>query len=254
MEELLSLNLAEYFQSYENEIYRTVEGQYFISTRKLVDSDEEQRILEEVLDQSKPPVATTNSYGELHYLLYTPFRYPPLKAGGRFHTRIEQSIFYGSEGLRTSMAEVAYGRFLFAHHSEAKFKSMQVPYTHFLSKVKSNHSLLLTTTPFNVHRSHISHPASYAYSQLLGSAMRKSRTELFTYYSARSPGGVNVGLFSAEAFQSNKPIVGKEAHWSVYISAEVIEFTRAHLSDNQKESHVFRIKDFYVDGQFPVIA
>ncbi len=250
MEELLSLNLAEYFQVYENEIYRIVEGQYFIATRKLVDSDEEQRILEEVLDQSKPQVVTSNSRGELHYLLYTPFRYPPLRSGGRFHTRIEQSIFYGSEELMTAMTEVAYGRFLFARHSEAEFKPMQVPYTHFLSKVRSSRSLLLTVAPFDVHRSHISHPASYAHSQSIGSAMRKSRVELFTYYSARNKGSINVGLFSTEAFCNNKP-VGQDVHWSVYIGTEVIEFKRAHLLDNQKESHIFRIEDFYIEGEFP---
>lgn len=254
MEKILSLNLSEHFQTYENKIYRIVEGQHFIATRKLVDSDIEQRILEEVLDQSKPPVATNNSRGKLHYLLYTPFRYPPLKAGGRFHKRIEQSIFYGSEELATSMAEVAYGRFLFMQHSEAPLKPMQVPYTHFLSKVQSKQSLLLTNAPFNAYKNHISHPSHYTYSQQLGSAMRKAKAELFTYYSARRPGGVNVGLLSADAFQSNKPVAGKDVHWSVYATLDTIEFKRAHIADNKKESHIFKIEDFYINGQFPMPA
>lgn len=185
-------------------------------------------------------------------MLYTPFRYPPLKAGGRFHTQIEQSIFYGSEELSTAMAEVVYNRFLFAHHSEAEFKPMQVPYTHFLSKVKSNRSILLTTAPFNTHKSRISHPASYAHSLLFGSAMRQCRAELFIYHSARRLTGINVGLFSTEAFQSNKPTAREDVHWSVYVSCQTIEFKRAHLSDNQIESHVFRIEDFYVNGRIPI--
>ncbi|MFZ4761192.1 MAG: RES family NAD+ phosphorylase [Alphaproteobacteria bacterium] len=254
MEALSSLNLAEYFQPYENNIYRIVEGQHFIATRKLVDSDEEQRILEELLDQSKPTTSTCNSRGELHYLLYTPFRYPPLKSGARFHTIIEQSLFYGSEELTTSMAEVVYGRFLFAHHSAAQFKPMQVPYTHFVARVKSNQSLLLNAPPFENHRNDISHPSSYAQAQLLGSAMRQAGTELFTYYSARHIGGVNVGLFSPEAFQSNKPIAGREAHWSVYVSANTIEFKSAHLSKHEKKSYIFHRENFYIDQQFPVAA
>lgn len=246
-------SLEKYFRTYEGEIYRLVEGQHFIATRKLVDSDEEQNILEELIDKSKPPVSTRNSRGELHYLLYTPFRYPPLKTGGRFHTRAEQSVFYGAEELKTSMTEIAYGRFVFMEKTEAKFASMQVPYTHFAVKLSCKKSVFLTEKPFAAQKAKISDQTSYAYSQSLGSTMRKSGTELFTYFSARVPDAVNVGLFSSEAFASNKPVAGKEKHWSVFISAEVVEFQRLHIRDNKKESHIFRIEDFYVKGKFPYI-
>jgi len=254
MEELLSLNLGKNFTSYSGEIYRIVEGQHFIATRKLVDSDEEQRILEEILDTSKPYAPTSNERGELHYLLYTPFRYPPLKTGGRFHTRLEQSIFYGSEELKTSMAEVAYGRFLFMHHSEAEFAPMQVPYTHFMAQVKSAKSILLNSTPFKEHREAISHPSSYAASQSLGVAMRKAGTELFTYHSTRNPDGINVGLFSIEAFSNNKPVPGKDVHWEVFITPDSVEFKRAHFGDNQTEAHIFPLENFCINGVFASAA
>lgn len=248
----ISLKLAEFFKTYEKEIFRTVEGQYFIATRKLVDSDEEQIILEEIIDKSKPPAPTKNSRGALHYLLYTPFRYPPLKSGGRFHTRIEQSIFYGSEKLTTSMAEVAYRRFLFMQHTETIFEPMQVPYAHFVAKIKSAKTLLLTEKPFSNDADKISNPSSYGYSQAFGAGMRKAGVLVFNYFSARAKTGINVGLFSPEAFQYNKPIEGKDGHWSVYVSHESIEFQRAHLQYNRKESHVFAIEDFYVDRKFPI--
>jgi RES domain len=162
MDALLSFNIADYFHLYENEIYRIVEGQHFIATRKLVDSDEEQRVLEKILDQSKPPVATYNSRGELHYLLYTPFRYPPLKSGGRFHTRIEQSIFYGAEDLKTAMAEIAYRRFEFMRHSSGVFQPMHVAHAHFTVLVKSATAVLLTNIPFVQYRGNVSHPSSYS--------------------------------------------------------------------------------------------
>lgn len=244
------IELAKHAVTYEREIYRLVEGQHYISTRPLVDSDEEHNVLEALLDGSKPPAPTENARGALHYLLYTPFRYPPLKTGGRFHTRIEQSIFYGSEELQTSMAEVAYGRFLFMQHSAADFEPMQVPYTHFVAAVKSAKALLLNTTPFSKHRNVLSHPTSYAASQAFGTRIRKSAIELFTYFSARNPNGVNVGLFSVEAFQKNKPVKGKDGHWSVYISNDTVEFKRPNLTDNTKESHVFSHADFCVDGTF----
>lgn len=247
MRDLLSLNFEEHFQLYENEIYRTVEGQYFITTRKLVDSDEEQRHLEEILDKSKPPTSTRNSRGKLHYLLYTPFRYPPLRSGSRFHTRLEQSIFYGSEELITSLAEVAYSRFSFMQHTEAVFKPTQIPFTHFVVKIKSSKAVLLSNEPFHKHRDKISHPTSYAYSQPLGLAMRRSGAEMFSYFSARAVQGINVGLFSPEAFQSNQPAPEKESNWSVYVSSETVEFHREHLADKRKEAHIFRKEDFYID-------
>lgn len=254
MQEMPSVNLEKNFTSYSGKIYRIVEGQHFIATRKLVDSDEEQRILEEILDASKPCAPTSNKRGELHYLLYTPFRYPPLKTGGRFHTCLEQSIFYGSEELKTSMAEVAYGRFLFMHHSEAEFAPMQVPYTHFMAQVKSTKSILLNSALFKEVHEAISHPTSYVVAQSLGAVMRKADTELFTYYSARNIHGVNVGLFSVEAFSSNKPVPGKDVHWEVFITSKSVEFKRAHFGDNQTEAHVFPLASFCIDGIFASAA
>jgi hypothetical protein len=242
MKEILSLKLEEYFESYTNEIYRIVEGQLFIATRKLVDNDEEHRILEEIIDQSKPPCLTCNSRGELHYLLYTPFRYPPLKSGCRFHTCLEKGIFYGSEELTTAMSEISYHRFLeMKHHPDIALKPMQVAYTHFVAKVQSTKMIALTNKPFCAQRDKISDPASYAYSQQLGDAMRRAGTEMFRYFSARTTEGINVGLFSTEAFRNNKP--DKEKHWDVYISCGTIEFRRADLTSNQ-ELYVFKREDF----------
>lgn len=45
-----------------------------------------------------------------HYLLATPFRYPPLKVVG---TRSEPSLFYGWPETRTVPAEAASYRFVF---------------------------------------------------------------------------------------------------------------------------------------------
>lgn len=227
-------------QPYKGIIYRLVEGQHFIATRKLVDSDAEQYILEQLLDNTKPPAPTHNSRGALHYLLYTPFRYPPLKDGGRFHTRMEQSIFYGSETLEVAMAEIAYGRFLFFRHSEAQFTPMTVPYTHFTVMARTNNALFLHRPPFDAFREQISHPSSYANSQPLGAAMRQAGVELFTYFSARAEDGVNVGLFTTEAFAHNQPSAKDSKHWNVFITHQVVEFQRPHIARMGRSSYVFR--------------
>ena len=70
--------------------WRVVEAQHQVSTRKLVDTLEEQSLLEDLIDAAKPPDPTQ---GRLHYLLSTPFRYPPLRHGSRFGTRHEPGLW-----------------------------------------------------------------------------------------------------------------------------------------------------------------
>ena len=67
--------------------FRVVESQHVVSTRKLVDSGEEQALLEELVDRVKPPLPSDPELRRLHYLLSTPFRHPPLRYGSRFGTR-----------------------------------------------------------------------------------------------------------------------------------------------------------------------
>lgn len=88
------------------EVWRVVESQEQIATLGLVANLSEQYLLEHMLDESKNKLAEdTNT---LDYLLFTPFRYPPLKWGSRFGTEYERGLFYGSQLLATALAEVAY--------------------------------------------------------------------------------------------------------------------------------------------------
>ena len=100
--------------------WRAVEAQHQVSTRKLVDSADEQALLEELIDRAKPPDMTG---GKTHYLLATPFRYPPLRHGSRFGTRHERGIWYGSETRAAVFAEVAYYRLLFLEGSRANLET-----------------------------------------------------------------------------------------------------------------------------------
>ena len=68
---------------------RLVEAQHLVSTRRLVDSAEEQALLESVLEKSKPTLPADPEFAGLHFLLTTSFRYPPLRHGSRFATRVE---------------------------------------------------------------------------------------------------------------------------------------------------------------------
>ena len=60
--------------------WRVVESQHRVSTMKLVDTLEEQELLEILVDGTKPQVPPDCRH--LHYLLFTPFRYgAPYPAG-----------------------------------------------------------------------------------------------------------------------------------------------------------------------------
>ncbi|MGQ0654347.1 MAG: RES domain-containing protein, partial [Betaproteobacteria bacterium] len=63
-------------------MWRAVEWQHIAATTKLVDSQAEQEMLEDILEETKPPAPS--GMGPMDYLLATPFRYRPPPGGSRF--------------------------------------------------------------------------------------------------------------------------------------------------------------------------
>jgi hypothetical protein len=183
--------------------WRSVEAQHQVATRKLVDSDAEQQLLEELIETVKPPLLEG---ARRHYLLSTPFRYPPLGYGSRFGTRLERGIWYGSEEQSTLFAEVAYYRFLFLHGSSADLGVVETELTAFRAAVRSEKGIDLTAPPFKAYRAVLASPTSYAATQALGLAMREAGVEAFRYTSARdAAAGANLGVFSAAVFGRRQP-------------------------------------------------
>jgi hypothetical protein len=90
------------------DLWRAVEAQHRVSTMVLVDTLDEQALLEHILDDSKPVLPSAQR--SLHYLLFTPFRYPPLPNGSRFRGPFDPGVFYGAEAIRTACAELGYWR------------------------------------------------------------------------------------------------------------------------------------------------
>ena len=52
---------------FNEDVVRVVEGQSYISTRQLVDSDAEQEMLEQMVDASKPPYPAVDGVNSLNY-------------------------------------------------------------------------------------------------------------------------------------------------------------------------------------------
>lgn len=233
--------------------WRVVEAQHIVSTLKLVDSLEEHRILEDLIDRQKRPAPKVARGARLHWLLFTPFRYPPLRYGSRFGTREEPGIWYGAEALRTVFSEKAYYRFVFLAGTAASLTPITVEQTAFRAEVESNRAVDLIASPFDAHREVISSKTEYQASQLLGREMRKDGVHFFRYTSARdSEGGANVGILSVEAFAKSKP--HSEQTWLCYVDPDRVQFTQKNVLGPKRLTLSFARREFEVDGAIPAPA
>ncbi len=242
---------ASELRGYEAGAWRVVEAQHLVGTRKLVDSAEEQDALEALLDAGKPPLPAVEGVERLHYLLFTPFRYPPLRYGSRFGTRAERGILYGSERLPTAFAEVAYYRLVFLAGTEAELGPVMTELSAFRAAFGSDSAVDLTAPPFEAWADSISSPVDYAETQALGRDMRADGVTLARYRSARDRRhGVNIAVFSPSAILHRSPR-GFET-WLCTTTPERVEMTRKHLL--KKGTHCFLREGFEVDGRLPVPA
>jgi hypothetical protein len=225
--------------------WRVVEAQHFVSTRKLVDSTEEQILLEELIDRAKPPDITQ---GRIHYLLFTPFRYPPLAHGSRFGTRYERGIWYGSIELRSAFAEVAYYRLLFLEGTRADLGTLTTALTAFTASIKTMRGADLTSAAFEKFHSSIASPSDYAATQQLGADMRTAGVDAFKYPSARdADGGANVAAFNPSVFGRAKP--KSLETWYSSASHERVDITQGDYFARQRFE--FLRDQFLVDGALP---
>ncbi|HSJ05237.1 MAG TPA: RES family NAD+ phosphorylase [Longimicrobiales bacterium] len=228
--------------------WRAVEAQHQVSTRKLVDTVEEQAVLEDLIEGSKPPDSTR---GRLHYLLYTPFRYPPLRHGSRFGGRHERGIWYGADEKRTVFAEVAYYRLLFLEGTVVDLGAVTTHLTAFTVRVRTDRGIDLAMPPFDTYRAAISSPTDYATSQTLGTDMRGAGVEVVRYVSARDvEHGTGVGVFSPAAFGAAKPRAVET--WHCTATRDRVELVKRDYFE--KKSHTFPRGDFLADGRLPAPA
>lgn len=227
-------------------LYRLVESQEQIATLQYVDTLEEQAVLEDLLEQSKPPFPS--SAQGIHYLLQTPFRYPPLPWGSRFGRTHEPSLLYGGLSLVPTLAESAYYRLLFWHSMppHPSRTSIDSAHTLFSVRYRSEQGIQLHIPPFSDFEAELTHPSDYAATQQLGSAMRDAGVKAFEYTSARDiEKGRCVGLFSPTALSQKQP--ASMSSWLSETRADHVIFKP--LSDNIV--HRFEGRQFMIDGQLP---
>ena len=228
--------------------WRVIEAQHQVSTRKLVDSVEEQELLEDLIEHSKPPVIAGMP---LHSLLATPFRYPPLRHGSRFGSRYDRGVWYGGEHLKTVLAEIAYYRFVFLEGTSADLGTLTVQLTAFNVAVRSSEAIDLTGAPFALHQAVVSSPTDYSASQALGEAMRQAGVEFCRYASARDPdGGTNIAVFLPSAFGPARPRAFET--WQLVSTSTSVELSKRDYFARVR--YQFPRDTFLVDGKLPAPA
>jgi len=232
-----------------DDFFRIVESQQQIATTRIVDSLEEQFILESLLETTKPSLSTLTTH--LHYLLSTPFRYPPLKHGSRFGSRFEASLLYGSKSIQTLLIECSYYRFLFWNgmSKAPKSKKFITQHTVFAGRYYSKKGLCLQSIGFDKYTEILCDKANYADTQALGSAMRGASIEAFEYLSARDTNkGLNIALFTPNALIVNEPLY--QHQWICSTTANNVRFS----SRDDSKVYGFNRNEFEVDGVLPFAA
>jgi hypothetical protein len=174
---------------------------------RLVDTLDEQSTLEAVLEASKPE-RRSHTERRLHYLLETPFRYPPHRHGSRFRRRGQHAgVFYAGETLETTLWEVAFYKFLFrADAPGASLPANAVEHSVFSVRVGSEAALDLTTPPFASRADVWMHLWEYAPCQSFADVARESGIELLRYASVRDPEHrESVAVMALRVFKTTAP-------------------------------------------------
>ncbi|MBV5290470.1 MAG: RES family NAD+ phosphorylase [Pelodictyon phaeoclathratiforme] len=199
-----------------------VEAQHVVSTMKIVDSLAEQALLEEILEQGKPPVPTETA--GLHYLLSTPFRYKTLyPKGSRFRAPSDPGVFYGAERVKTAAAEIGYHRWQFLQDSLNLDRLPPAQFTAFSVQVKGI-MVDLRLAPFKKDTLFWTDPGNYSATQAFAKVARQASLSAILYHSVRDPkphcctAVLTPGAFAAK--NPDKPmqtltltILQKEAVW-----------------------------------------
>ena len=220
------------------QLWRAVEAQHVVATRALVDSLQEQELLEGILERSKPPIpAAAAGYD---YLLFTPFRYPPSQHGSRFRSLTDAGVWYGADAVRTSCAELGYWRWRFVTDSHGLERLDGVPHTVFQA-VARGRTIDLRAKPFARDRSVWSNPSDYSGCQALAHSARAAETQMIRYESVRDPqhGGC-AAVLDPRALGGNGGVRRRQT-WFLTVDRQRASWVRAGTRHAQTEEFIYQV-------------
>jgi hypothetical protein len=225
----------------DGKYWRMVEAQHHVSTLKIVDTLDEQALLEDLIEETKPQIPLECRH--LHYLLATPFRYGSVYPHGSRFRRAGRTkgVYYAAETMMTAVAEMAFYRLLFfAESPKTPWPSDAAEYTAFAAAIKCAGAIDLTRPPLDRDATAWTHPTDYAACQATADVAREAGLEAIRYRSARDPKGVNIALLTCRGFAKAKPM--EPQTWRIRLGAsgvqaicefpeKRIEFSRTAFAD-----------------------
>jgi hypothetical protein len=183
---------------------------------KLTDSLEEQTILEDLIEETKPPIPP--DCAGLHFLLMTPFRYSRQNPwGSRFRRpNADAGVFYAAEHPETAIAETVFHRLrFFADSPETPWPQNAAEYTAFSVDVQSERAIDLMAVLMH-ELSDILDPLNYSAGQVLSEKAFEAGVELIRYPSVRDPDHrANLAVLTPAAFAKPEP-TGRQT-WRIYL-------------------------------------
>jgi hypothetical protein len=199
--------------------WRVVEAQHQVSTMKVTDTLAEQRILEDLLEETKPPIP--HGCAHLHFLLLTPFRYSAKNPyGSRFRRpNALDGVFYAAEHPLTAMSETVFHRTLFYAESPATpWPANASEYTVFSSAFKSDRVTDIAKKPY-LENEGLYHFSDYSASQAFADATRASGFDIIRYRSIRDPQRLaNLALLNCTVFTKSEPL--ERMSWKLHLDAQ----------------------------------
>lgn len=188
--------------------WRVVEAQHKVSTAKLTDTGAEQRVLEDLIEETKPNIPPECKH--LNFLLSTPFRYgAPYPHGSRFRKAGRTlGVFYSSENVDTAIAELCFGRLLFFADSPAtKWPTDAGEFTAFTVEYATANAIDLTLAPFDNRAALWMHLTRYDECQELAEIARQNGINLIRYASVRDPQHkLNLAILNCQVFAKTEPV------------------------------------------------
>lgn len=207
----------------EGKAWRLVEAQHRVSTLKLVDTLDEQALLEDLIEETKPAIPQECSH--LDYLLATPFRYGSVYPHGSRFRRAGRTpgVFYASEIVATAVAEMAFYRLLFfAESPDTPWPRDAAEYTAFSVALRTDRGVDLTRPPLSRDAALWTHFSDYETCQSLAEAARTADLHAIRYQSVRDPAKrTNLALLTCRAFSKPGPI--DRQTWRIRLSASGVQ-------------------------------
>lgn len=202
-------------------MWRAVEAQHVVATMGLVDGLDEQYLLEQILDASKPAVPRAQGRPASDFLLFTPFRYISPHPS-RFRRAGEPGLWYGAQTRETACVEVGYWRWRFLMDSEGLARDELVTlHTVFQARL-AGMRLDLCASPWSTMQTVWQNRSDWSACQELSSAAREQGVQWIRYASARHPAGVCAVALTAAALSLPRPM--RQETWLCLVSADQVIF------------------------------